>query len=135
MNSSLRKLKTLYIEGKEYVPEESAPNNAPVWNTPRGDRYPKRARATSTPDRKEKGCAGEQTFNNIKLFSLNVCGIKNRQKTYKEFNAIITNFDVIGLTETKTDDADNILIPGYVILVKKNDKRSRRPDVEVSLLP
>lgn len=44
---------TLYIEGKEYVPEESAPNNTPVWNTPRGDRNPKRARASSTPDPKE----------------------------------------------------------------------------------
>ena len=43
---------TLYIEGKEYVPEESAPNNAPVWNTLR-DRNPTRARASSTPDPKE----------------------------------------------------------------------------------
>ena len=44
---------TLYIlEGKGYVPEESAPNNALVWNTLR-DRNPTRARASSTADPKE----------------------------------------------------------------------------------
>ena len=54
-----------------------------------------------------------------------MCGIKNRLKTYKEFTVIITNFDVIGLTETKTDDADNILIPGYVIFVKNRQTLSK----------
>lgn len=40
---------TLYIKGKEYVPAESAPTNAPVWNT-LIDRNPKRGQASSTAD-------------------------------------------------------------------------------------
>ena len=69
-----------------------------------------------------------------------MCGIKNRQKNYKEFTDFITNFDKIGLTETKTNDPDIILISGYVTFAKKktskkrpkkNDKRSRGIHVAV----
>ena len=48
-----------------------------------------------------------------------MCGIKYRLKNYKEFTDFITYFDTIRLTETKTNDAQNILIPGYVTFVKK----------------
>lgn len=54
-----------------------------------------------------------------------MCGIKNCLKNYKEFTDFITNFDVIGLTETKTDDADDILIPGYVTFVKNQQTLSK----------
>ena len=54
-----------------------------------------------------------------------MCGIKNRLKNYKEFIDFITNFDVIGLTETKTDEADDILIPEYVTFVKNRQTLSK----------
>ena len=54
-----------------------------------------------------------------------MCGIKNRLNKYKEFLDFISSYDVIGLTETKVDDADNISIPGYVIYAKNRHTLSK----------
>lgn len=108
----------LYIDGKEYTPPESAPSPTPAWNnrTP-SERNPKRARVSSTPDNTKKGHAGEQTYSDLKFLSLNVCGIKTRLN-YAEFTDFISKYDIIGLTETKTDDSDSISLPGYVLFTK-----------------
>lgn len=108
----------LYIDGKEYTPPESAPSPTPAWNnrTP-SERNPKRARVSSTPDNTKQGHAGEQTNSDLKLLSLNVCGIKTRL-SYAEFTDFVSKYDIIGLTETKTDDSDSISLPGYVSFTK-----------------
>lgn len=51
------------------------------------------------------------------MLSLNVCGIKTRLN-YAEFTDFISKYDIIGLTETKTDDSDSISLPGYVSFTK-----------------
>jgi exonuclease III len=60
----------------------------------------------------------------VKVLSLNVCGIKQRLN-YPEFADFISSYDIIGLTETKTDDSDEINIPGFVTFMRNRHKLSK----------
>lgn len=59
-------------------------------------------------------------YETLTLLALNVCGIKNRPN-YGEFVDFISNHEIIGLTETKTNSSDItcIHIPGFVTCIKK----------------
>jgi hypothetical protein len=52
-----------------------------------------------------------------------VCGVKNKLN-YAEFNELISSFDILGLTETKTNESDtqDIQIPGFVTAFKNRTK-------------
>lgn len=62
-------------------------------------------------------------YETLTLLALNVCGIKNRPN-YGEFVDFISNHEIIGLTETKTNNSDItcIHIPGFVTCIKKRCK-------------
>ncbi|CAG2185838.1 unnamed protein product [Mytilus edulis] len=48
---------------------------------------------------------------------LNVCGIKKRLQ-YPEFIELINRYDIICLQESKTDNCDEIFVPGYISKMK-----------------
>ena len=79
----------------------------------------KRQRQGSTPEYSRNGHSGELTSStnseehDLNLLSLNVFGVKNKLR-YPEFTELIKKYHIIGLTETKTDDTDNIQLPDYV---------------------
>ena len=53
-----------------------------------------------------------------------MCGIKSKLN-YTEFSEFISSFDVLGLSETKTDDIDQIHIPGFITFMKNRHKLSK----------
>ena len=87
----------------------------------------KRQRQGSTPEHSRKGHSGELTASSkseehdLKLLSLNVCVVENKLR-YPEFTELIKKYHIIGLTETKTDDTDNIQLPDYVTYMKLRQK-------------
>ena len=53
----------------------------------------------------------ENAFSNIRLLTLNVCGL--RAKTlFPEFTNLVNEHDIIGLQETRTDQIDDIDLKG-----------------------
>ena len=64
------------------------------------------------------------TLSELKLLSLNVCGLRNKLR-YPEFVELINSYDLIGVQETKLDDADCLEIPGYTIICHNRQTISR----------
>lgn len=62
-----------------------------------------------------------RTDSDLRVLSLNVCGVKNKL-SYDEFTNLINKHDIVGLTEPKTDDTDGIEIPGFVTFMKNRKK-------------
>ena len=58
------------------------------------------------------------------MLSINVCGLKKTLNT-PEFVNLINSYDIVGIQETRLDDADNITIPGYTIVCQNRQKLSR----------
>ena len=50
---------------------------------------------------------------------MNVCGITSKLKI-PEFHYFIENNDIIVCAETKIDNCDHVMIPGYVLLPQKH---------------
>ena len=65
-----------------------------------------------------------RTDSDLRVLSLNVCGVKNKLN-YDEFANLINKHDIVGLTETKTDDTDKIEIPGFVTFMKNRKKLTK----------
>ena len=61
----------------------------------------------------------------MKFLFINVCGI-NRRLKYPEFEELISEHDIIGFVETKTDDYDTIDVDGYIFKMKNRKKISNR---------
>lgn len=57
----------------------------------------------------------------LNMLSLNCCGIKKRLQ-YPEFENLVRNHDIICLVESKTDDRDEIKLPGYIFKLKNRKK-------------
>ena len=51
------------------------------------------------------------------ILALNCCGLKNKLQ-YPEFQELLSANDIICLIESKTDDTDEILLPGYIFKMK-----------------
>ena len=51
------------------------------------------------------------------ILALNCCGLKNKLQ-YPEFQELLSANDIICLVESKTDDTDEILLPGYIFKMK-----------------
>ena len=58
------------------------------------------------------------------MLSINVCGLKKKLNT-PEFVNLINSYDIVGIQETRLDDADNITIPGYTIVCQNRQNLSR----------
>ena len=69
-----------------------------------------------------KYCKDKNVFN---ILSLNCCGIKSKLN-YPEFVEFISEFDILCLLETKTDDCAEINIPGYSVQMKNRKLFSNR---------
>ena len=84
---------------------------------------------------------GKTQLNELNILSLNVCGLTSKMEC-PEFIDHLNQCDLIGLQETKTDDADTYIdIPGYKMFFHNRSCLSRyRSDgivlvVKESLLP
>lgn len=69
----------------------------------------------------------------MKILSINVCGIVSKLKC-PDFLSYICNFDIIGLQETKTDDSDEICVPGFVVYMFNRQKMSNYRSGGIALL-
>lgn len=68
-----------------------------------------------------------------KLSTLNVCGLVNKLE-YNEFVELISSHDIIGITETKSDEADEINVDGYTAYFKHRHKLSEVKSGGICLL-
>ena len=57
---------------------------------------------------------GDQTTKTLSFLSLNVCGLRKKLQ-YPDFVTFVCKYDILCLTETKTDNTDVINIPGFVV--------------------
>ena len=55
--------------------------------------------------------------NTFNVLTLSCCGITTKLN-YPEFHELVNDFDVLCLVETKTDDLDDISIPGFITKFK-----------------
>lgn len=58
-----------------------------------------------------------QTTKTLSFLSLNVCGLRKKLQ-YPDFVTFVCKYDVLCLTETKTDNTDVINIAGFVVYMK-----------------
>lgn len=65
--------------------------------------------------------------------NLNVCGLASKLR-FPEFTDFIENYDIIGLQECKTDDADELLIPGYKLILNNRQHLARYRSGGIALL-
>ena len=63
-----------------------------------------------------------KTFN---VLTLNCCGIRTKLN-YSEFHELVNDLDVLCLVETKTDDLDEIIIPGFITKFKNRKAFANR---------
>ena len=61
---------------------------------------------------------------NLKLLCINVCGLLARLRC-PEFVELLQGYDIIGIQESKTDDTDNIYLPGYTYTEDNRCKMAR----------
>ena len=57
--------------------------------------------------------------NVVKLLTINVCRLAKRIQ-YPEFMELIEGYDILCFVETKTDDADEINLSGFILHMKNN---------------
>ena len=62
--------------------------------------------------------------NEINLLYTNCCGLKNKL-CYPEFQELIQKHDILCFVETKTDDLDELKLPGYIFKMKNRKMISR----------
>jgi len=75
-----------------------------------------------------------QSGNNcLNILSLNVCGLVSKQNN-PDFIDFISNYDIIGIQETKMDDLDHIQIKGYKCFDKNRKTVTKRKSGGVSIL-
>ena len=63
-----------------------------------------------------------ETETTILFGCINVCGLKHRLN-YPEFEEIVTNFDILCVTETKLDHTDVNSVPGYNFLFQQRKQK------------
>ncbi|XP_063436930.1 uncharacterized protein LOC134718363 [Mytilus trossulus] len=61
---------------------------------------------------------------NINIIYINCCGLKHKLQ-YPEFETLLQKHEILCFVESKTDDMDEICIPGYKIKAKNRRKISR----------
>ena len=74
------------------------------------------------------GRAPDQKVNRkktLRFLTLNVCGPKSKL-LLPEFHSLISEFDIIGLQELKTDSLDTLNIPSYKLFCKYRKDFAKR---------
>lgn len=61
----------------------------------------------------------------LNFLSLNCCGLKFKLN-YQEFHEFVKTFDILCFVESKTDDLDEIVLPGFLIKIKNRKSFSNR---------
>ena len=61
----------------------------------------------------------------LSFLALNVCGIHSKMK-HPDFLSLISNHDIIAISESKLDDTDAVDVPGYVAFYKNRGKFRRK---------
>lgn len=69
----------------------------------------------------------------LSFLSLNVCGLKSKL-SIPEFSDFISQFQIIGLQETKLDDVDDVSISGYKMFCNNREKISRYRSGGIAIL-
>ena len=62
--------------------------------------------------------------NLLRIVCLNCCGIKTRLQ-YPEFRNLIQSYEIICFVETKTENIDIIILPGYKFVMKNREKNTK----------
>ena len=68
----------------------------------------------------------------LKITSLNVCGLRSKT-LFPDFNEFVSRFDIIGFQETKTDQLDDLTLPGYILKFKHRANISKRRSGGIAL--
>ena len=63
--------------------------------------------------------------NLLRIVCLNCCGIKTRLQ-YPEFRNLIQSYEIICFVETKTDNIDMIILPGYKFVMKNRGEQLQK---------
>ena len=63
----------------------------------------------------------DNVITKLKFLSINVCGLKSKLKI-PEFISLINSYDIIGVQETKLDNADCVTVPGYTVVCQNRQK-------------
>ena len=67
------------------------------------------------------------------FLSVNVCGLRSKLNC-PDFVSLINKYDIIGVQETKTDDIDTIIIPGYSVYLNNRSCNSRNRSGGIALI-
>lgn len=70
---------------------------------------------------------------NLKIGTLNVCGLKKRLK-YPEFVKLIEQYSILCVVETKIDESDIVNVPNYTFFRSQELKNSNGSLVELGFL-
>ena len=69
----------------------------------------------------------------LKILSLNTCGLKSKL-ICPEFISFISDYDIVGIQESKLDDIDIISIDNYKIFTNNTQQISRHRSWGITLL-
>ena len=61
----------------------------------------------------------------LSFLAINVCGILSKMK-HPDFLSLISNHDIIAISQSKLDDTDAVDVPGYVAFYKNRGKFRRK---------
>ena len=67
------------------------------------------------------------------FLSVNVCGLRSKLNC-PDFVSLINKYDIIGVQETRTDDIDTIIIPGYSVYLNNRSCNSRSRSGGIGLI-
>lgn len=70
---------------------------------------------------------------NIKIASLNVCGLKRRLE-YPDFTKYFENYDILCFMETMLDDSDIISLPGFSTISQPRKQKHLRKSGGLAVL-
>ena len=80
-----------------------------------------------------KNQSNDSQFYNIKLGSLNVCGLKRRLE-YPDFTKYFENSDILCFMETMLDDSDIISLPGFRTISQPRKRKHFRKSGGLAVL-
>ena len=64
-------------------------------------------------------------FNMLNILYVNCCSLVNKLNLYPEFENLIEKHNIVCFVETKTDDMDEIKLPGYKFHMKNRKTNNR----------
>ena len=68
----------------------------------------------------------------LRITSLNVCGLRSKT-IFPEFHEFTSAYDVIGFQETKTDQLNDLTLPGFILKFKHRTNLAKRRSGGIAL--